>query len=241
MHRLLAVLLLVPVAAAGTAPPGSDVVQWTQFVHQDLNATFGPVTFEVHRPHAWNVTNGTSLLEVQANYHVQTQGSVADSRFLLEVDGQTLTTCQWRLDMEAADGLLGGDERHANPDVGIHCLAPWFLGPGNHTVRVRLLAGTVAPVEHAVTTILLHQQETIHMDLDVTITPSTFANVVWLVWVIYFILTNTIRQPTMRVLAAFVGYGLVALPVDPEQFVVILTAQTLAVLYHIFRIFTRLD
>lgn len=241
MHRLLALLLLVPVAAAGSAPPGSDVVAWTQFVHQDLNATFGPVTFEVHRPHAWNVTNGTSILEVQANYHIQTQDAPSTARFTLDVDGTTLATCQWRVDAAEDPGGLGVKEDHANPSVGIHCLSPALLEPGTHTVHVKLVAGDTTPVEHAVTTILLHQQETVNMDLDVTITPSTFANVVWLVWVIYFILTNTIRQPTMRILAAFVGYGLVALPVDPEQFVVILTAQTLAVLYHIFRTFTRLD
>lgn len=57
----------------------------------------------------------------------------------------------------------------------------------------------------------------------------------WLLWLVHFILTVRIRHPMMRVVAAFVGYGILLLPLTVDQENLFLLVQSLVFLYSVFR------
>jgi len=60
----------------------------------------------------------------------------------------------------------------------------------------------------------------------------------WLGWLAYTIATRFLRPQPMRILADIIGYAVLALPLDPEQFIALTVAQSSVVIFDLVQLIT---
>ncbi len=160
----LALLLVVPLVGADA---GDDVRQYKAFVHTSSSTTGEVPTTPVAigKPHDWNRTAGQSILEIRASYIVQA-GAATNPRADYQViwDGTPITNCSWSLQ---GGTITGG---RFNPAVSIFCQLGVFVEPGNHTVEVSRSNVVGEPVVQSTTSIILHQRESVNMNMEMNIT-----------------------------------------------------------------------
>lgn len=158
----LAVVLVAPAAVAQDA--GTDVRQYRAFVltEQSDNGVIAEMNVTVDDRHTWTSEGGQSMLEVLAAYTTQS-GSVTNPQadYRLVWNGTAVDDCEWHVQ----GGTISGGR--FNPTIALYCLLPSFVEPGNHTVEVERTAVTGTPVIESVTSIVLHQTESIEMDITV--------------------------------------------------------------------------
>lgn len=204
----LVALLAAPAASAG----GEDVRQYLSFIHTASGATGEvpetPVT--VTRPHTWDQVEGRSILEVRAQY-VSMAGATTNptADFQVKWNGTPLPDCKWRIEAGIASGGRG------NPTVSLFCEMAEFALPGDYTIQVERTANTGEPVTTSTTSIILHQRETISMDLTVTTVLDTWLPVlVFFGATLFFLWKNRIGSALVGTLLAL-GTQFEAWPLDP--------------------------
>jgi hypothetical protein len=186
----LLVLLLVPQAAAfHTLDPdagGVHVLQYRAFVitHTGTTGQVPSTVVEVDQPHTWGFVAGESVLEIRGAYQVQ-GSSITNpvAEFRAVWNGTALTSCVWRIE----GGTLGTGAR-SNPTLSVFCDLPAYVDPGNYTIQIERTTVTGTPITHALTSVILHQRESVEMNLDInTAIDPYLVGLIWLLLTIFFL------------------------------------------------------
>lgn len=63
-----------------------------------------------------------------------------------------------------------------------------------------------------------------------------FAGIFWMIWAIYFLITNAIRDPYFRIFASLLGFGMLFMTRHPDYVLILGIAQAAATLYQVVRL-----
>lgn len=230
---LLLLLALVPVAA-GQPVPGIHVMSYTQPILAVETDEAGMLQTEVllNETHSWTHLHGQSIIHIKIQYILGGDVLEPTARLQLRWDGAAVPGCSWRIE-------AGSGGARSNAGVALSCPLPSWAAPGPHSVAVDATEAT--GIQSATITLILEQTETISMDIDVNVTPEIMAHLAWILWIAYFLMTRFIRNTLMAVLASLVGFGILALPIDENQFILLAAAQSLALFYDTARTVARME
>ena len=155
-------LFLVPCGAALT--PGEHVLQYIAFIHtqEGTDGSLPETSVTLVLPHSWEQVSGVSVLEVRTNYITRGNAIINPAvDFDVLWDGVAVPNCGWRIEGSTVDGL------RMAPTVLVFCDLAEFQQPGSHTIEVQRSNVVGTPVTHSVTSVVLLQQETVSMDIQI--------------------------------------------------------------------------
>lgn len=201
---LIAALMLVP----GVAAQETNVLQYRGFIvtEQSSDGILPETVVNVPERHTWDPVGGSSMLEVRVSLVVNSGAATnpqADFRVLW--NASAVDDCSWHVE---GGTVTGG---RFNPFVSTYCALPAFVAPGSHTIQVERTSVTGVPVSNAVTSIILHQTETVEMHTNELIEFVT-QSAPWLLFAIFVIWAERTRDWSLYALAVLAGIIAIATP-----------------------------